>query len=67
MYCFMGAASNSVLQSLEVLFNSILRTVTFDNFRCFISPLYKPLRFPKFRDLYRLEVAKMIHRFTFVT
>ena len=34
-----GTATNSVLQPLEVVHNNILRTTTYNNYRCHITPL----------------------------
>jgi len=34
----MGTNRNTVLQPLEVVHNDILRTITYNNFRCHITP-----------------------------
>ena len=38
LYCF-ATASNTVLQQLEEMRNNILRTTTYNNFRCHITLL----------------------------
>ena len=58
-----GTATNSVLQSLEVVHNNILRTITYSNIRCHITPLYKSLNILKLHDIYKLELAKLLHKF----
>jgi len=47
------------LQPLEVVHNNILRTITYNNFRCHIAPLYKSLNILKLHDIYKLELAKL--------
>ena len=53
-YCIVswGTATNSVLQLLEVVHNNILRTITYNNFRCHITPLYKSLNILKLHNIY---------------
>jgi len=64
-YCVVswGTATNSVLQPLEVMHNNILRTITYNNYRCHITPLYKSLNILKLHDIYKLELAKLMHKF----
>jgi len=64
-YCIvsLGTATNSVLQPLEVVHNNILRAITYNNYRCHISPLYKSLNILKLYDIYKLELPKLIHKF----
>ena len=64
-YCIVswGTATNSVLQPLEVVHNNILQTITYHNNRCHITPLYKSLNIPKFHNIYKLELAKLMHTF----
>jgi len=44
-YCIMswGTANNSVLQPFNVLHNNILRIMTFSNYSCHVTSLYKNL------------------------
>jgi len=48
-YCivFYGTACDTVLQPLNTIHNNGLRTLTFSNFKCHITPLYKQLGFFK--------------------
>ena len=64
-YCIVswGTATNSVLQPLEVVHNNILRTITYNNYRCHITPVYKSLNILKLHDIYKLELAKLMHKF----
>jgi len=64
-YCIVswGTATNSVLQPLELVHNNILRTITYYNYRCHITPLYKSLNILKLHDIYKLEIAKLMHKF----
>jgi len=58
-----GTATNSVLQPLEVVHNNILRTITYNNYRCHITPVYKSLNIMKLHDIYKFELAKLMHKF----
>jgi len=51
-YCIVswGSATNYVLQALEVVHNNILQTVTYNNFRYHIIPLYKSLNILKLHN-----------------
>jgi len=53
-YCIIlwGTASNSVLQPLEIVLNNILRTITYSNFRCHITTVYRSLNILKLHDIY---------------
>jgi len=53
-YCIVswGTATNSVLQPLEVVHNNILRTITYNNYRCHITSLHKSLNILKLHDIY---------------
>ena len=46
-YCIVshGTACNSVLKPLDTIHNNVLRALTFRNFKCHITPLYKQLCF----------------------
>ena len=61
-YCIVSwdTATYSVLQPLEVAHNNILRSITYNNFRCHITPLYKSLNILKLHDIYKLELAEML-------
>ena len=52
-YCIVswGTATNSVLQPLEVVHNNILRTITYNKYRCHIIPVYKSLNILKLHDI----------------
>ena len=65
-YCIAswGADTNSVLQPLEVVHNTILRTITHNKHRCHITPVHKSLNILKLHDIYKLELAKLMHKFT---
>jgi len=45
-----GTANNSILQPLNVLHNIILRIMTFSNYSCHVTPLYKNLNVLKLND-----------------
>jgi len=61
--CKWGTATNSVLRPLEVVHNNILRTITYNNYRCHITPVYKYLNILKLHNIYKLELAKLMHTF----
>ena len=56
-----GTASNSVLQSLEVVHNNILRAIIYITFS-HITPLYKYLNILKLHNIYEFELAKLMHK-----
>ena len=58
-----GIATNSIFQPLEVVHNNILRTIAYNNYGCHITPLYKSLNILKLRDIYKLELAKLMRKF----
>jgi len=64
-YCIVswGTATNSVLQPLEVVHNNFLRTITYNNYSCHITTLYISLNVLKLHDIYKLELAKLMHKF----
>jgi len=64
-YCIVswGTAINSVLQPLEVVHNNILRTIAYNNYGCHITPLYKSLNILNLHDIYKFELAKLMHEF----
>ena len=59
----MGHSYYSVLQPLEVVHNNILWTITYNNYRCHITPVYKSLNILKLHDIYKLELAKLMYKF----
>ena len=64
-YCVVswGHTNHSVLQSLNVLHNNLLRIMTFSRYTCHVTPLYKNLQLLKLTDIYNLELAKLMHKF----
>jgi len=64
-YCIAswGADTNSVLQPLEVVHNTILRTITHNKHRCHITPVHKSLNILKLHYICQLELAKRMHKF----
>jgi len=51
------------VQPLEVVHNNILRTITYNHYRCHITPLHKYLNILKLHDIDKLELAKLMHKF----
>ena len=51
-YCIMswGTANNSVLQPLNILHNKILGIMTFSNYSCHVTPLYKSISYKGLRS-----------------
>ena len=43
--------------------NNILRNMTFSNYDAQVSPIYKRLNFFKAQDIFKLELAKLMHKF----
>ena len=43
--------------------NNIVRNTLFSNYDVQVSPIYKSLKFLKVQDIYKLELAKLMHRF----
>jgi len=60
---FHGAQLLIVLQPLKVVHNNILRTITYNNYGRHITPVYKSLNILKLHDIYKLELAKLAHKF----
>jgi len=50
-----------VLQPLNTIHNNVLRALTFSNFKCHITPLYKQLFF-LIKDIYQLELSKLMYK-----
>ena len=59
-----GTATNSVLLPLEAVHSNIVQTITYSNFRCHITALYKSLNILKLHDIYKLELAELMHKFS---
>ena len=57
-----GTANSSVLQPLNILHNNILGIMTFSNYSCHVTPLYKNLNVLKLNYVYLLELAKFMHK-----
>ena len=58
-----GSATTSHLKPIYVKQNNILRNMTFSNYDAQVSPIYKRLNFLKAQDIYKLELAKLMHEF----
>jgi len=56
-------ACDSVLQPLNTIHNNVLRALTFSDFKCHITPLYKQLGFLKIKYIYQLELSKLMYTF----
>jgi len=63
-YCIVsyGTACDSVLRPLNTIHNNVLHTLTFSNFKCHITRLYKQLFF-LIKDIYQLELSKLMYKF----
>jgi len=57
-----GTVNNSVPQPLNVLHNNILKILTFSNYSCHVTPLYKNLNVLKLNDINPIELAKCMHK-----
>jgi len=64
-YCIVsyGTAYDSVLKPLNTIHKNVLRALTFRNFKCHITSLYKQLGFFKIKDIYQLELSKLMYKF----
>jgi len=64
-YCIVscGTVCDSVLKPLNTIHNNVLRALIFTNFKCLITPLYKQLGFLKIKDIYQLELSKLMYKF----
>ena len=64
-YCVTAwrSATTSHLKPIYVKQNAILRNMTFKNYDAQVSPIYKRLNFLKGQDIYKLELAKLMHKF----
>ena len=58
-----GSATTSHLKPIYVKQNNILRNMTFSNYDAQVSPINKRWNFLKAQDIYKLELAKLMHRF----
>jgi len=58
-----GSATTSHLKPIYVKQINIFRNMTFSNYDAQVSPIYKRLNFLKVQDIYKLELAKLMHRF----
>ena len=57
-----GTATQSQLREIEVKLNNIIRTMTWNKNFSHVSQLYKKLRFLKLHDVYKMELAKFMHK-----
>ena len=64
-YCMVsyGTACNSVLHCLSTIHNNVLQAIKSRNFKCHITLFYKQLGFLKMKDIYQLELSKLMHKF----
>jgi len=50
------------MKELRVRLNNIIRTITYSSKFCPITNLYNKLNFLKLTDIYKLELAKIMHQ-----
>ena len=64
-YCVTAWVSETTshLKPIYVKQNTILRNMTFSNYDAQVSPFYKRLNFLKAQDIYKLELAELMHKF----
>ena len=60
-----GSATATCLKPLEVLQNNILRIINFSDYRSSAQPLYKKFNILKLCDVYKVELAKLMHKCKF--
>ena len=57
-----GTASQNQVHEIEVRLNNIIRTITCSKKFAHVTELYKKLNFLKVKDVYKLELAKFMHK-----
>ena len=57
-----GTAAKTSLKTIQTRLNQILRVITFSSIRTPVTSLYKNLNFLKLDDIYKLELAKFMHK-----
>ena len=57
-----GTAAKNQLREIEVKLNNIIRTMTWNKKCIHVSQLYKNLGFLKLHNVYKLELAKFMHK-----
>ena len=57
-----GTATQNQLHEINVRMNNIMRTITWNKKFSHVSHLYKKLNYLKLNDIYRLELAKFMHK-----
>ena len=57
-----GTASQNQVHEIEVRLNNIIRTITCSKKFAHVTKLYKKLNFLKIKDVYKLELAKFMHK-----
>ena len=57
-----GTAAHNQFREIEVKINNIIRTMTWNKKLSHVSQLYKKLCFLKLHDVYKLELAKFMHK-----
>ena len=64
MYCISswGSASNSNMRPLFLLQKRAMRIITHSNRRTRTTPLFSRLQILKLHDIYKLEIAKLMHK-----
>jgi len=64
-YCVTAwvSATTSHLKPIYVKQNNILRNMTFSNYDAQVTPIYKRVNFLKAQDIYKLELARLMHKF----
>ena len=58
----LGTATQSQLYKIEVKLNNIVRILTWNKKFSHVTKLYKKLEFLKLHGVYKLELAKFIHK-----
>ena len=57
-----GTAAKTKLREIEIRLNNIVRTITWSKRFTHVTHLYKKLELLKLHDLYKLEIAKIMHK-----
>ena len=58
----MDSASNSNMRPLFLLQKTAMRIITYSNKRTRATPLFSRLQILKLHDIYKLELAKLMHK-----
>ena len=57
-----GKASQNQVHEIKVRLNNIIRTITCSTKFANVTKLYKKINFFKIKDVYKLELAKFMHK-----